>query len=121
MVPLEGTPNSLSAKNAGRAHTTGKIGCPGTQHCSRGPVSPPCSEFNDGPSLGCPDNTVGLRGNQRLMIDGQKNEGFKDLGFNGRRSHRQDRFIGENGRSFRYRIDVPGELKNPPNSPDIPG
>ena len=50
-------------------------------------------------------------GHQRLKADGGKQVCFGDLRFHQRRAHRQEGFVGEDGRAFAHGEDVAGEAE----------
>ena len=71
------------------------------------------AELHDRTALGGPDDAVGLRGDARLVVDAQQQEGFHELRLDGRGLHRDDRFVREDGRAFRHGVNVAFELEVP--------
>ena len=74
-------------------------------------LRPAGTEFQHGASLGGTDNTVGLGGDQALMVHAQQQIRLHQLRLNGGRADGDDRLPGENWRSLRHRPDVAGEFE----------
>ena len=69
------------------------------------------AKFQNGSALSRPDNSVGLGGNEALMVNTQQKIRLNELGLNGRSANGNDGFIGEHGCSFRNRPDVSGKTE----------
>ena len=101
----------LVGYGAGSAVTAADIGCSCAQNGSIGALCPAGAEFQNGSAIRSTNHTVGLGGDQALVIDGQQQIGFDQLGLNGRSPDGDDGFLGEHGRTLRHGPDIAGELE----------
>ena len=96
----------LSRKDGGRACDAPDIGCTGTVHRSIHIVCPSCAEIRHTSSLCRTDNSVGLCGDQRLMIHLKQKRRFNQLCIQQRRHHCNEGFIGIDHGAFRHGVDI---------------
>ena len=98
-------------ESAGRSRTSAYVRRTGTQHRRRFSVGTPGAEFRYGASVGGTNDAAGLGGDQRLMIDLQKDVGFHKLCFDDGSADGDDRLSGEDHRSLRHRPYVAGKAE----------
>ena len=103
----------LVRDGAGRTGTAADIGRPRTDNGRVGPLGTAGAELQHRAALGGPDDTVGLGGDQTLMVDGQQGERLDQLRLDGRGADHHQRLLGEHGRTLRNGVDIAGEAEVP--------
>ena len=101
----------LVGNGAGRAMAAADVRGSRAQDSGVRALRPAGTEFQHGASLGGTDNTVGLGGDQALMVHAQQQIRLHQLRLNGGRADGDNRLPGENGRSLRHRPDIAGKLE----------
>ena len=71
------------------------------------------AELQHRAALGGPDDTVGLGGDQTLVVDGQQGERLDQLRLDGRCADHHQRLLGKHRRTLRNGVDIAGEAEVP--------
>ena len=87
------------------------IGSPCAQNGSIRTLRPAGTKLQHRPPLCRPGDSVGLGGNQALMVDAEQKIGFDELRLDSGGTHRQNRLSGEHRRALRHCPDVAGEAE----------
>ena len=103
----------LVRDGAGRTGTAADIGRPRTDNGRVGPLGTAGAELQHRAALGGPDDTVGLGGDQTLVVDGQQGERLDQLRLDGRCADHHQRLLGEHRRTLRNGVDIAGEAEVP--------
>ena len=70
---------------------------PGAVNGAAGPLGPAGAKLQHRPSPGRPDDSIGLGGNEALVVDGQQQIGLQQLALDGGRPDGQNGLIGKDG------------------------
>ena len=99
----------LIRQRTGRALAAADVRRARTEHRGIAALRPSRTKFKNGAALRRAGHAVGLRGNQALMVQRQKQKRLDDLRLDGRGADRHDRLVREDGRPLRDGPDVAGE------------
>ncbi len=102
-----------------RADRTSYRPCPGSRRYKRrgrlnrsiDALGAAGAEFQNRAALRGPDDTIGFRGDEALMVDRQQQKRLDQLRLNGRRADGQNRLARENRRALRDGPDIAREVK----------
>ena len=100
----------LSRKYVRRRSTTTHNCCSACPHATGNTLGTTQSEFGHG-RIGFQAHACRLGGHQRLEVHAIEQGGFKQLALHDGSAHANQRFIGKNGRTFNYGVDVDAQLK----------
>ena len=87
------------------------VGSTGTQNGSISTLSAAGTEFQNSTAFGSTNHTVGLGGDEALVVDTQQQVGLDELGLNSGGTDRQDGLIGEHGSTLGHCPDIAGEME----------
>ena len=99
------------AQGARRSHTTADIGRSGAHNRSIRSLSPAGTKFHYRPALGSPDDSVGLGGDQALMVDAKQDHRFHKLSLDHRSAHGDNGLARKNRPALWHRPDIAGKLE----------
>ena len=101
----------LVGHSAGGAGAAGDIAGPGPQQSTVRTLSPAGAKLRHCPALGGPNDTVRLGGDEGLVIQGQQQVGFDELGLDGGGPDGEDGLPGEDGGTLGHGPDVASETE----------
>ena len=99
----------LVSQGAGSTGAAGDVRGPSPQDGSVGSLRPAGAELAHRPPICRPHDAVGLGGDEGLVVQGEQQEGFDELGLNGGRPDGEEGLPGEDGRAFGHRPDIAGK------------